>query len=497
MRSLTSDKEQVCKTFVDPRFEAWFKKQPPSMRTKARKIKDAVHSDAFWHKSDVFLAVEEVPETSLRILDSDTPNLKDAAFAYYRMEREFGAPLLGKLGKLESWNEIHLRLDLGTGHMGSLKSFCLANLRKRKDDFLSTPVLAAAAVNPVYSFTSDESLLWSVPGGDSAVRVAISKLYWGEDERYNDALAGWDRFSQKEGIYAMDGEHYKTLCRMAEKNDAVGFYRHVYGISRLSEDKAFAQIGLWLVTSFAVQGAAERTNKNAANIHQKNNARLNMEKATVQLEVKMHEMLKVSKVRESKAEQRSGQRSIAADLKMIYEHAAGQAMEKRRLQLRLAQMEQEEREEEEAEVEERERIVTTADAQDLLGRGEAPLIIPPNMRAVTMAPSADSLDPFHAASGDLVGTSIFLRLKDFGWCLGKLVERVPNRARKIGGVQVNFIAEFDIDEGARTDLALELHEYDTSPSAEYESWMLHEPNTTRSLVNEDVATGEWCAVAGT
>ena len=46
-------------------------------------------------------------------------------------------------------------------------------------------------------------------------------------------------------------------------------------------------------------------------------------------------------------------------------------------------------------------------------------------------------------------------------------------------MQVNFIAEFDIDEGAQTDLALELlDEYDTSPSAEYESWMLLEPNTT-------------------
>jgi hypothetical protein len=32
-----------------------------------------------------------------------------------------------------------------------------------------------------------------------------------------------------------------------------------------------------------------------------------------------------------------------------------------------------------------------------------------------------------------------------------------------------------IDEGAQTDLALELHEYDTSPSADYESWMLLEP----------------------
>ena len=86
-----------------------------------------------------------------------------------------------------------------------------------------------------------------------------------------------------------------------------------------------------------------------------------MEKATVQLEVKMHEMLKVPKVRESKVEQRSGQRSVAEDLKMIYERAAGQAMEKRRLQQRLAQMEQEEREEEEAE--EREPIVTSISFQ--------------------------------------------------------------------------------------------------------------------------------------
>ena len=96
-------------------------------------------------------------------------------------------------------------------------------------------------------------------------------------------------------------------------------------------------------------------------IHKKNNSRLRMEKATVQLEVKMHEMLKVPKVRESKVEQRSGQRSVAEDLKMIYERAAGQAMEKRRLQQRLAQMEQEEREEEEAE--EREPTVTSISFQ--------------------------------------------------------------------------------------------------------------------------------------
>ena len=43
---------------------------------------------------------------------------------------------------------------------------------------------------------------------------------------------------------------------------------------------------------------------------------------------------------------------------------------------------------------------------------------------------------------------------------------MTKRTRKIGGVQVNLIAEFDIDEGARTTLALE---------ANYESWLLLEP----------------------
>ena len=95
-----------------------------------------------------------------------------------------------------------------------------------------------------------------------------------------------------------------------------------------------------------------------------------------------------------------------------------------------------------------------------------------------MAPAVNALDPFDEASASLLGKPIFLRLKDFGWCYGKLVECVPNRTRKIGGVQVNFIAEFDIDEGRRTDLALEAHEYDTSPSADYESWMLLEPIPT-------------------
>jgi hypothetical protein len=41
--------------------------------------------------------------------------------------------------------------------------------------------------------------------------------------------------------------------------------------------------------------------------------------------------------------------------------------------------------------------------------------------------------------------------------------------------RVNFVAKFDVDNGAATDLSLESSMYDGSPSAEYESWLLLEP----------------------
>jgi hypothetical protein len=63
-------------------------------------VKELALSDSFWHINEVFVAVEETAETSLRILDSDRPNLKDAAFAFMRIAEELkwircSADLLG------------------------------------------------------------------------------------------------------------------------------------------------------------------------------------------------------------------------------------------------------------------------------------------------------------------------------------------------------------------------------------------------------------------
>ena len=46
----------------------------------------------------------------------------------------------------------------------------------------------------------------------------------------------------------------------------------------------------------------------------------------------------------------------------------------------------------------------------------------------------------------------------------------------MGSDQVNFVAKFDMDQGRTTDLSLDATMYDTSPSAEYESWLLLEPH---------------------
>ena len=73
-----------------------------------------------------------------------------------------------------------------------------------------------------------------------------------------------------------------------------------------------------------------------------------------------------------------------------------------------------------------------------------------------------------------VGSQIIVKLEHFGWCIGTLTEKNTNRRRKINGKMVNFIAKFEIDEG-NTELSLEAAQYDTLAEADYESWLMLEP----------------------
>ena len=55
------------------------------------------------------------------------------------------------------------------------------------------------------------------------------------------------------------------------------------------------------------------------------------------------------------------------------------------------------------------------------------------------------------------------------------------RTRRIGTGRVNFVAKFVMDNGASTDLLLSAAEYDTSPSADYEAWLLLKPTVQATM----------------
>ena len=119
--------------------------------------------------------------------------------------------------------------------------------------------------------------------------------------------------------------------------------------------------------------------------------------------------------------------------------------------------------------------MTNEDMAEALGECELPLQVPNGFKIVTLAPAVAKLDPTDKASDELLNMRILLRFKDYGWCVGTITSKVTNRSRRIGRDRVNFVAKFDMDEGETTDLSLEANMYDVSPSADYQSWMLLEP----------------------
>ena len=84
---------------------------------------------------------------------------------------------------------------------------------------------------------------------------------------------------------------------------------------------------------------------------------------------------------------------------------------------------------------------------------------------------ARGVGPFASASGVHASRAIE-RFEHYGWCKGTITGKVVDRRRTINKEAINFIAEFDIDDGASTDLSLDVSEYDPSPSADYQSWLL-------------------------
>ena len=322
-------------------------------------------------------------------------------------------------------------------------------VQKRKPDFLSTPVIAAAAVNPIYTYATLEKDRWAVVGGGAAFRTCVSKLLWGEDTKQADAISGWDRYCNKVGIYDEGSDHIGLLTTMADRNDAVGFFRHASDVSTLAADKVFAQVAIWLVSGFANQGAAERHNKCMADLHTRKRTRLDMAKAEAMIEVKMITQYKLAVARASSREQRNGDVSIARDLRSIYVHTRARASEARELRLRAAALQAQAREEAEAALEDEEPLVTFEDAGDVLGMVEAPLVVPDGFKIVAASPTEEQLDPTNPASDALIEQRIMVRFEHYGWCVGTLTGKVNDGRRTIERDRVNIVAKFDVLTTAR------------------------------------------------
>ena len=99
-----------------------------------------------------------------------------------------------------------------------------------------------------------------------------------------------------------------------------------------------------------------------------------------------------------------------------------------------------------------------------------------------MAPSEAKLDRSSAESDEMLNKTIIVRCQGYGWCVGKIIQKVTR------GLS-NFIAKFDIDEEP-SRLMLERTDYDIAPDADYNAWMIIEPEGEDAEIAETGADAE-------
>ena len=108
--------------------------------------------------------------------------------------------------------------------------------------------------------------------------------------------------------------------------------------------------------------------------------------------------------------------------------------------------------------------MTFEDAGDVLGMVEAPLLVPDGFKVVAASPTEEQLDPTQPGQrrAHRAGQRIMVRFEHYGWCVGTVTAKVNDGRRTIERDRVNFVAKFDVDNGAATDLSLESSMYDGS-----------------------------------
>ena len=379
-------------------------------------------------------------------------------------------------------------------------------LNKRKADWLSQPVLAAAGVNPVYTYSSKDIELWKVPGADRAVRAIFAKLCWGDADALAAAIKGWGNFKAKRGIYEQESNVLSAFVY-----EPTEFFDHVQGTSTLQEDQIFATLATYLVNGFSSQSGAERTNKYMSEVQGRKKAtQLNLQKGRIMLETKMHLMYKAARRTMHAKEQRDGESSVAADLRGVYLHRREEAKAVNEAQHRLAELRKQAKasasDEAEAAAGGEEPLVTASDVNDVLGEEEEepdlaePYVLPDGFTAVEQPPSDLQLVGFTTEAvlaPEVVGKRLMFNYDGYGWIGGKVVRRNGDARRRMDdGTIANFIASFDMDDGKTTALVLEREDYSSSLLAETGAWFLICPIAAESEVaDEEMAESEAAPVA--
>ena len=274
---------------------------------------------------------------------------------------------------------------------------------------------------------------------ECAVAGVIKKLLWGDDDAQEAALNGLDRYINGEGVYSAEGELTMLQRKAAEP---LAFWRHV-SRSTLECDVVFAtEIAIPLVCAFANQSASERTNKYMVDcMGDKKRTGLDLNKAAKTLDLKVHQMYQKARRNAEEAEQRRGERSVAADLRNIYVESRDRAREEIEVKQRLRELRHELST---IEVEDEEPMINEADAGDVLredDESEAPLVVPAGFVISLMPPSAVALEfarPASESSQALEGRRIIYKWEGIGWCIGTIVTANDNQRRSINGRKVIF-----------------------------------------------------------
>ena len=271
MMSVLIKNKDACESFMtDADLKTWLKYSDDNNRTKLLDLHQhlcvsVIFNPSFWGKITGFVATAEKPRAALRITDSRCPNLHLAALAYQTALTDAVSAA---------------RASAGAGfHSNLLPAQVESIITKRRPRLMSTPVLAAAAVNPYYFYMDDAAELPA--GAQTALTDLLTRYYnarCGVEEgsrRVAAAMVSWVQFKSKTGCFQKG--YIQTLARSTEATGPQMLWEAAKGEMGSDDNFPHQDLGAFAVklcTSVCGQGDSERAHKDYNEGRNKDQTRL-------------------------------------------------------------------------------------------------------------------------------------------------------------------------------------------------------------------------------